>query len=213
MMAARRSCWVGALALALPATSNVYPVPSVDMSLLDSGSEAEAAAARASIVAACETSGLFRAADSRMTEQLVADSLKAHSDVFALPMESKLSVRFDQLSFEAAPGFTRGYVPLGGESGSAERLECKEVGRSQASRAVPSQPPAHYLRRHRAGLLVRVGVAAALAAFERAPGSQRMAGRPRRRAARGHGAMVQRVGRAGGDGGAKPCRGGAAVAS
>ena len=122
-----RSCWMGSLALALPATSDVYPVPSVDMSLLDSGSPADAAAARASIVEACETSGLFRAAGSRMTEQLVSDSLKAHRDVFSLPMESKMSVRFDNLTFGAAPGFTRGYVPLGGESGSAERLECKEV--------------------------------------------------------------------------------------
>ena len=128
MAAVRRSwSWVGALALALPATSDVYPVPSVDMSLLDSGSPADTAAARASIVDACETSGLFRAAGSRMTEQLVADSLKAHRDVFSLPMESKMSVRFDNLTFGAAPGFTRGYVPLGGESGSAERLECKEV--------------------------------------------------------------------------------------
>ena len=73
---------------------------------------------------AASTHGFFYALNTGWTAEERAAALKETASVFALPASEKraLGVRRDP----AKPGLTRGYIAIGGESGS-DSLECKEA--------------------------------------------------------------------------------------
>jgi len=103
------------------------PIPRVDCRPFGAASSSTPAELRRSIEAlrsAASTHGFFYAMNTGWTAGDRAEALKETARVFALPASEKhlLSVRRDP----AKPGLTRGYIAIGGESGSAA-LECKEA--------------------------------------------------------------------------------------
>jgi isopenicillin N synthase-like dioxygenase len=105
-----------------PSSFPELAVPAVDLAPLgeEVRSKARARTMRA-IEGACADVGLFRPTNHGIAEETLAAAMAAHQRVFAQPSseKQKLPIQGD--------GFTRGYVPLGSESGSATRIECKEA--------------------------------------------------------------------------------------
>jgi len=103
-----------------------YPelaVPAVDLKpLLDADSNPiTAKAAMRAIEESCSEIGIFRPLNHGIAAETLLEAMAAHRQVFALPKSEKQKLPI------SGGGFTRGYVPLGSESGSATRLECKEA--------------------------------------------------------------------------------------
>ena len=94
-------------------------IPAVDLEGLSKASAI--VDTRNSIVDACESFGLFRLVGHGISQGTIDGALAAHQKLFSLPSNEKSSVPIEP------GGFTRGYIPLGSESGSASRLECKEA--------------------------------------------------------------------------------------
>ncbi len=72
------------------------------------------------LAAACATTGLFRPINHGISKDVIAEAVTARDAIFNLPLTAKKSIP------ARSGGFTRGYLPLGAESGST-RLECKEA--------------------------------------------------------------------------------------
>lgn len=73
------------------------------------------------IAKACESVGIFRPIGHGIHQDIMDSAFSAHRRLFSLPDSEKLSVPVQR------GGFTRGYIPLGSESGSARKLECKDA--------------------------------------------------------------------------------------
>ena len=91
-------------------------LPIVDVGLLLSANAEVAFRTEQAITSACMDYGLF-AAEGAASPAATTDALNAHAEVF--------SVHPDERASSSRPGFARGFIPLGGESGSRENLECK----------------------------------------------------------------------------------------
>mmetsp|Transcript_28718 Transcript_28718/g.64168 ORF Transcript_28718/g.64168 Transcript_28718/m.64168 type:complete len:395 (+) Transcript_28718:35-1219(+) len=94
-------------------TCSELEVPLVDLEAKDGVQEATAAA--------CAEFGVFRPVGHGISDEDISRALVAHRRLFALPQPEKETVPIQP------GGFTRGYVALGVESGTKNRLECKEA--------------------------------------------------------------------------------------
>ena len=87
-------------------------LPSVDLSRADASDQ---------VVEACSGVGMFSVAGLRESAAIVREAFDASELVFKVPASEK------QRHTAKPGGFTRGYIPLGGESGNPALLECKEA--------------------------------------------------------------------------------------
>lgn len=121
-------------------------LPTVDIGplLRDNAAEAPArGAVAAEIAAACASHGTFYCVNSGITAAQRAAVLSAGESFFAQPPAAKRAVGVDPVS--AARGFARGYIGIGGESGSADLREVKE-GYSYGYDWPALQPPENALQ-------------------------------------------------------------------
>ncbi|KAI8920890.1 hypothetical protein DFJ77DRAFT_447739 [Powellomyces hirtus] len=108
------------------ADHNSLPLPLIDVSPFngrEASSEAQRAAVAEELARACATHGAFYFKSGeigKLTENARLKVFNAAQEFFALPddVKNKIPIR--------AGGFTRGYIPIGGESGS-QAVEVKEA--------------------------------------------------------------------------------------
>jgi isopenicillin N synthase-like dioxygenase len=108
----------------LPAAATA-DLPAVDISaLLRPSSAASRGAAAAAIAAACASHGAFYAVNTGISGAQRQSVFDAGTAFFAQPPAAKQAIAADPVA--ASRGFARGFIGIGGESGSAELREVKE---------------------------------------------------------------------------------------
>lgn len=129
------------LSSAVPVASSVdsggVSLPVVDLSCFatdtaadgDAGDAEAVAAARAHVgnqlADACRDLGFFYVVGHELTQARQDAALARAAELFALPLVDKRAIQLPD-GYTAAPGFSRGYIGMGEESGS-DRLEVKEA--------------------------------------------------------------------------------------
>lgn len=90
-------------------------IPQVDLGRVNS------ADGQSALVNACSDVGMFRAVGHGISTDTLNEAMAAHEVLFSID-----AVELAEIPIQPG-GFTRGFVPLGAESGSATRLECKNA--------------------------------------------------------------------------------------